>query len=210
MDERSRTIIINTEVSILFIVILILVTGISYFKNLLDAEEIKIEESILSDKLTIDTSEDGAVRKLSKEPFRRTDEHLAVNSVFQDVELCGKTYRTEQIFIDGTDVIPRIAEIVTKDEVPELIKQIPFPATEYKKGTIAKNICDNINNNNNSDQISVTASKSKDPGDNIGLKNETIYLVSIYPESFSISIPSYNIYNNASGGSLIGPIGNLK
>jgi hypothetical protein len=43
----------------------------------------------------------------------KIDEHLTIDNTFRDVNFCGTTYRVKQVFIDGVDVVQRIAKLVT-------------------------------------------------------------------------------------------------
>ena len=43
------------------------------------------------------------------------DEHLFIDNTLKDVNFCGKIYQAKQIFIDGVDVVQRIAELATKE-----------------------------------------------------------------------------------------------
>ena len=50
----------------------------------------------------------------------KIDEHLfgdriTYNTTPQDIIFCGKTYKAMRIFIDGIDVVQRIADLATKN-----------------------------------------------------------------------------------------------
>ncbi len=66
------------------------------------------------------------------------DEYLLVNHELRDVNFCGKIFKVKQIIINEVDVVQRIAEIVTKDLVPNEVD--PYD-------NIAKGICEKVHNN---------------------------------------------------------------
>jgi hypothetical protein len=106
--------------------------------------------------------------------------HLFVDDTLKDVSLCGKIYKTKQIFIDGIDVIPRIAEI---------IKEMEQGSEEQAK--IAKATCGNIEagnlQTNDADELGVYGPVNR-------VEESSKYYMGIGKFlSFAISIPDLQI-----------------
>jgi hypothetical protein len=145
----------------------------------------------------------------------KIDEHLTINNELRDVNFCGKTYKVKQVMIDGVDVVQRIAEILTKNLVPETLKIGPYgpkmdewKTIENKNGEITNGICENIKNTTTETiEIGVGKFKSTDIfPEGIG----EIYTVSI-EESFRVVYTTGDIYTtDAYSGGFVGPIGKLK
>jgi hypothetical protein len=74
---------------------------------------------------------------------RKLDEHLVVDETFKSINFCGDIYLVKQILIDGVDVMQRIAELVTSEEISgengkQVVKEIcegvyaaGYPPAEY-------------------------------------------------------------------------------
>lgn len=127
----------------------------------------------------------------------KIDEHLTVNNIYRDVDLCGEIYRGKQVIIDGVDVLQRVAELGRNESVPHK--------------DIGVKICDGIKHGpylgkKEIEIPEVTAFESSDER----LPGKT-YAVSISDWRFLINLSTGDIYT-ASGfdGRLLGPIGTLK
>jgi hypothetical protein len=49
----------------------------------------------------------------------KIDEHLTIYNTLREVNFCGEIYKVKQVLIDGVDVVQRVAELATKDLIPE-------------------------------------------------------------------------------------------
>jgi hypothetical protein len=145
------------------------------------------------------------------------DEHLTINNELRDVNFCGKTYKVKQVMIDGVDVAQRIAYLATNNLIPSTFEKGPRITEQEKaegkmitqEGTIAKQICGNVQINTTTQTIEVTVGK-KFSGQDVGLESETFYHVWI-EQSARVALPSGDLYiDDGFSGTLIGPIGNLR
>jgi hypothetical protein len=148
----------------------------------------------------------------------KIDEHLTINNELRDVNFCGKTYKVKQVLIDGVDMVQRVAELATKNLVPENLKIGPYGPNEdvwkdFKNTnhTVEDAICQNLQANTHETTLVVVptqqAHKIK-----IGRQDEILYGFTINGlSSYNVSISSSNIYSSDNyEGSIIGPIGKLK
>ena len=120
------------------------------------------------------------------------DEHLFIDNTLRDVNFCGKMYRVKQVKINGVDVVQRVAEIATKNLMPETFKMGPYlpPADEWriisnKNGEVAKAMCENVflNNHHNSNTKNPTTvyeilEVGVSPNADINQTEQPTYLVS--------------------------------
>lgn len=152
------------------------------------------------------------------------DEHLFIDNTLKEVNFCGKTYRVKQVMIDGVDVVQRIAELATKNLMPETFKVGPYlpPMDEWiivsnKNGEIAKIICENVSLNNSYSlsmenpttiyEISgVDVFTNTHPNTNI-----KTYSVSAHGLHVVVNPSTNEIFTSSEyDGSSIGPLGTLK
>ena len=152
----------------------------------------------------------------------KIDEYLTINNELRDVNFCGKTYKVKQVMIDGVDVMQRVAEIATKNLIPENLKIGPhgknvnewrtlawdvYPA---EKGEVAKGICENSANSNSTNGIIEVGDVTKLDSANFNLGEGSLYTIPGLLE-FGIAYPMGDIYLIGKfDGSLMGPIGTLK
>ena len=52
----------------------------------------------------------------------KIDEHLTIDNTLRDVNFCGKVYQVKQVFIDGVDVVQRIADLVRSNDISSTSK----------------------------------------------------------------------------------------
>lgn len=62
----------------------------------------------------------------------KIDEHLTIDNTLREVIFCGVSYQTKQVFIDGVDVIQRIAMFVAESNL-DYMKGICSVAEAFRK-----------------------------------------------------------------------------
>lgn len=131
------------------------------------------------------------------------DEHLTINHVPRHVTFCGKTYRAQQIVIDGVDVVQRIAELATDQ------KKIETHPRYIGTGHICNKLQQNYAADSELHVVWHTAGKIEG--------GQAVYPVEVAPVSFVVN-PDTNVIFEVGGpefpdpgnfGTFI-PIGNLK
>ena len=141
--------------------------------------------------------------------IQKIDEHFTVNSELRDVNFCGKTYKVKQVLIDGVDVVQRVAELATKNLIPETLK-MGTPKTQEKlwktiendQGVITKGLCEDIQIHNINGILDVT---------NVRKIDDKEYIFLLTDQSFIVNIETTKIYSVSDyEGALVGPIGKLK
>lgn len=148
----------------------------------------------------------------------KIDEHITINNTLRDVNFCGKTYKVKQVFIDGVDVVQRIAEILTKDLVPTMVKVGPYgprmdewKTLTMKKGEMASGLCSNIQNNMVNGMTIEVNNIKKFKSTDVGLGGGEIYMVVVSDQLFDVVQSTGEIYNiSGYDGAFVGPIGKLK
>jgi hypothetical protein len=145
------------------------------------------------------------------------DEHLFVDNTLRDVNFCGNIYKVKQVMIDGVDVVQRVAEIATKNLIPENFKVGPYGADadiwkdlKNENHGIEKAICENLQSNTKETTLVVTnlnSGKSK----LMGKQEEYSYGFILNGTSYIVSVSTFDIYTSSNyDGALVGPIGKLK
>lgn len=138
----------------------------------------------------------------------RIDEYLTIDNTLRDVNFCGTRQIARQIFINGVDVVQRIAELATEIKIINL----------DSKYSLSKEICTAFSNTRLSKEDLGDLVTGQPTGMSIpevtnwtntdGHKMYSILLPSWF---FSIDSTTNDIYLiNGYDGSLMGPIGVLK
>ncbi len=155
----------------------------------------------------------------------KIDEYLFVDNALKDVNFCGKFYRVKQVKINGVDVMQRVAEMLTKNLLPETFKMGPYapPAEEWKivsnkNGEVAKAICENVSLNNpyklntqNLATIHEILEVRVFPNTNPGQEEQITYLISAPGFHVVVNPLTNEIFDFSDfDGSSIGPLGKLK
>lgn len=83
---------------------------------------------------SLPTSPTAATTSVIVSKANKIDEHLTIDETLREVNFCGTTYRAKQVFIDGVDVVQRIAQLVTTGQ---LIR-------ESDKENLSESICSNF------------------------------------------------------------------
>ncbi len=146
------------------------------------------------------------------------DEHLFIDNALKEVEFCGNSYRVKQVLINGVDVMQRVAELATKNLLPETFKVGPYlpPMDEWrivsnKNGEVAKAICENIQNNTVGEIIMVDVFTNTYPNTDIGQKEQKTYQVSAPGFHVVVNSSTNEIFTSSDyDGSVIGPLGKLE
>lgn len=144
--------------------------------------------------------------------FVQVDEHLSIDETLKEVNFCGTTYKVKQVKIDGVDVVQRVAELATKDMLPDVLKNGPYANNEWKKITSSKEdvvgwICDDQKKNGVLDVETLSRYSAADQG----FKEGEFYGITIGGKMFDVLYPDLSIYLKSEfDGSLVGPIGKLK
>ncbi len=147
----------------------------------------------------------------------KIDEHLTINPTLREVNFCGNNYKVKQVMIDGVDVVQRIAEILTKDLIPDVVKIGPYATkgAEWKPySTVEENTgqipCLNIKSNMVTGNIIEIGEIIRFPATST-FGDGDIYVISIQGEIFNLILVTGEIYMISSAyGEAIGPIGKLK
>ncbi len=125
----------------------------------------------------------------------KIDAHLTVDNSLIEVTACGKIYRTRQIFIDGADVVSRLATLANtgalpKDDMGHVGLCQSLPGEIHLRGIIETNV-------------------KAFEGSDVGLPGIT-YLVGVAANGFDVNPQTGNIYQASSyDGLLSGPVGTL-
>src|SRR3989344_967763 len=126
----------------------------------------------------------------------KIDSHLTVDNTLIEVTFCGKIYRTRQIFIDGVDVVRRLAALVNDGALPK-----------DEHGRVG--LCQSLPGEIHLRGIIGTEDVRAFDGSDAGMPGTT-YLVVIAANAFDINPQTGNIYQiGGYDGSLSGPIGTL-
>lgn len=127
----------------------------------------------------------------STEQSGKFDEHLTIDNTLVEVRFCDKIYKTRQIFIDGVDMVQRIAQLASNDQMGKLPICNSIPNPIYTKGILE------------------TADVKSFKGSDLGLSGTT-YLVFLASYRFDINPATGNMYwISAYDGSIGEPIGTL-
>jgi hypothetical protein len=124
------------------------------------------------------------------------DSHLIVDNTLIEVTFCGNIYRTRQIFIDGTDVVRRLAALADEGALPK-----------DSDGRVG--LCQSLPGETHLRGIIETGDVKSFDGSDAGLPGTT-YLVSVAANGFDINPQTGNIYQvNGYDGSIGDSIGTL-
>ena len=157
------------------------------------------------------------------------DEHLFIDNTLREVNFCGRLYKVKQVIIDGVDVVQRVAEMATKNLMPETFKVGPYgpkmdewKTISNKNGEFAKTICENVSSNN-SYRLSVAnpttiyeihgvnVFTNTYPNKDVGQKEQKTYHVSFNGFDVTVDTSTNEIFtSDGYDGSAIGPLGKLK
>lgn len=119
----------------------------------------------------------------------KIDEHLTIDDTLRDIDFCGTTYQIETVFIDGVDIIKKIADL-------SQYKNIESAETSDTVKTFAKNICGTIKFNPSGDlrlgeEIIYPLSTSRENGDKGYLIYSSIFQISATPSTNTIDTVSF-------------------
>lgn len=132
----------------------------------------------------------------------KIDDHLTVNNTLKEVRFCEKKYKSRQIFIDGIDVVQRIAELASNNNEPP----------NKENPSLGRGICNSMPSNieytkgilkTSDTQAFVSTDPKLLPG--------VAYLLYVGTSGFDINLSTGEIYPiSGFDGSLLGPVGKLK
>ncbi len=132
----------------------------------------------------------------------KIDEHLSVDNTLVTVQFCDKVYKTRQIFIDGADVVRRIAELATTDAIPG--------AGDNDGNRPGKILCMTMPNPTNTQGILETSDVASFTGSDVGLPGTTYRISFVGGNAFVINPETAKIYRiGGYDGSLGDSIGAL-
>lgn len=142
------------------------------------------------------------------------DSHITVDETPRDVNFCGHVYKVKQIKIDGVDVVQRVAEIATRNSIPETLKVGPYGPNidqwqthTFKPGEVASHLCEN--QRRNVVGTDMTVSTGSFAGQGI-FRSDVLYWVQTNGDRFVVILGTHDIYiSNDYDGSMTGPIGTL-
>ncbi len=126
----------------------------------------------------------------------KVSEKLTVDNTLVPVQFCDKTFKTRQVFIDGVDVVQRIAELATKGKMPK------SPLGYDESAMTCKNM-----GGTRQGYLDVADVKEFSEGQ----PRRDGYYVRIASSLYVVYEDSGEIYlSSAYDGELIGPLGTLK
>jgi len=164
------------------------------FKNIRNrlGENLSFEE-ILGNVLSQGTStiaiQPSTENKTVHTTVSKIDEHLTINDTLRDIDFCGTTYQIETVFIDGVDIIKKIADLSQDSNIDSL-------NTSEAVKTFARNICGTTKFNPSGDlrlgeEIIYPLSTSRENGEKGYLIYSSIFQVSTTPSTNTIDTVNF-------------------
>lgn len=133
----------------------------------------------------------------------RFDEHITIENTLRNMNFCGEIFTAKQIFIDGVDVLQRIAELATTQQASETARPPAPPA-----------LCLNIIHNMPSTSVLGTLASRELPVSNVvtytNHRGHKAYVLTVVNSGFQVDSVTGEIFYMSPIGDIPTPIGNLK